>query len=207
MKKRYLALLSVIAVLAFTSIAWASDTNEIHLTKPQVEHSWIKRPHSERVVKSFTPPSSPSSSYVTNVIIPYEARRYGGGPLYDRIGCESGYQYNATNGTYNGLIQTSPAFFGPAWSDVIQDKDLGVKLKSKKNVTRGVYKVRLWSTGKKTYNRIAVQHIPRIVIKKGQLPKNASEWHAWAAVRVGQRAISGHGPTTYWACTHNGSHY
>lgn len=207
MKSRYLALLSVIAALAFTSIALASDTTETKSTRTQVEHTWVKHPHPERVVKSFTPPSTPSPSYVTNVIIPYEATRYGGGPLYDRIGCESNYQYNATNGTYNGLIQTSPAFFNPAWEDAIHDKDLGVKLKSKKRVTRDVFKVSLWNTGKKTYRRIAVQHVPRIVIKKGQLPKNASEWDGWAAVRVGQRAVAGVGPTTYWACTHNGSNY
>ncbi len=207
MRKRHAAVLAIVSAMAMSSIAWASEDSESKPSKPQVLHQWKKRPKSERVVKRFVPTGSPSSSYVQNVIIPYEAERYGTSPIYDRVECESTYNHAATNGTYNGLIQTNYAYWGPAWGDVLAEGDLGVTFKTKKRVARGVYRVRLWDNGKKTFNRIAIQHVRRVIVQKGRLPKDATEWHGWAAIRVGTRAVAGVGPTTYWACTHNGSHY
>jgi hypothetical protein len=205
--RQILGLLGVILVLALTSIASATNAESPKIPKNHVLHTWVKHPKPERVTKKFVPPADASSSYIRNVIIPYEASRYGGGPLNDRIWCESSYDDQAVNGKYGGLIQTDGAFWyeAGAWPSVISDHDLGVKMKTKKSVKRAVFKVRRWSNGKKTYNRIAIQHVPRTVIHRGKLPKDADWFHAWAAVRVGQRAVAGVGPTTFWACTHSGT--
>lgn len=210
MKKPYLALLCVMAMLAFTSIALASGTTGTKPIGPQVEHTWVKHPHPERVFKHFTPTSTPSPDYVKNVIIPYEAARYNTSPITDRVECESSFDYGASNGTYGGLIQTDGAFWygsSDAWPAVVNDHDLGVVMKRKKRVARNVYKVRLWSNGKKQFKRVAIQHVPRTIIQKGKLPETADWFHGWAAIRVGERAVAGVGPTTWWACTHEGSHY
>lgn len=205
------SILIIVALVIFTSVAVvgvgsaASPTNN----KPEVLHQWTKRPNPERVIKKFEPPGDASGEYIINVIIPYEAGRYHTSPITGRVECESGFRDNVTNGQYGGLIQTDEDYWydAGAWPSVVADGDLSIKMKSKKKVKRKVFRVKLWDTNKKTYKQIGTQFVRRVVVKQGKLPENADWFHAWAAIRVGTRAVAGVGPTTYWACTHNGSHY
>lgn len=206
--------LTVAAIVAVVAIAlsvilpsaFAQEPVSKDPIKPTVEHQWVKKPHNERVVRHFIPWAHPTVAQVKNVIIPYEAHRWGGGPIYDRVACESGFHWDATNGTYNGLVQTSGDFWwgAGAWPSSPRD----VTLHNSKRVVRGVYLIRLWSDGHKSFQRIRNAYVKRTVIRKGMIPRTANEWHGWAAIRVGQRAVGNDGPTTYWACIHNGSgHY
>lgn len=193
--------LSALVYVALVSIGSAEAP------KIEVLHEWKKHPKPERVVKKFIPPADASGSYIVNVIIPYEAERYNTTPISDRVSCESSYNDNAKNGRYGGLIQTDEAYWweSGAWPSVVADKDLSVKMKQKKRVKRKVFLVKKWSTGKKTYKQIGTQFVRRVVIDRGKLPENADWFHAWAAIRVGTRAVAGVGPTTYWACPHSGT--
>lgn len=144
--------------------------------------------------KHFTPDCCPSPSEVGR-IADLEQRRWGGPSIRGRIYCESTNNYLATNGQYRGLLQ-----IGSWWSYAYAQTPREVVLRDEHKRKRPVYRVKVYDTGRKERHRI--RRMTQIVhVKKvGRLPSGASPYHGWAAIRVGQRAVSGDGPNTYWEC-------
>ena len=120
---------------------------------------------------------------------------WGGPSIIGRMQCESGLNYAATNGTYDGLLQ-----FGPIWWSMYPGTPRDVTLKASSERTRPIRRITWWSDGRK--QRTVIRRISQdvITVKKGTLPADAGPFHGYAAIRVGQRAVSGDGPTTGWAC-------
>ena len=206
-------LLCLACLLVFTSVAFAAevvpapslpgdntgeteDNPPVKPAKPKrkLVRSFVKRPKPIRKVKRFEPWASPSPAKVKK-IIELELKRWGGPSIMRRVGCESTYRWNATNGRYRGLLQ-----FGPIWRAMWAGTPRGVKIVRKTKVKRAKFRIRIYSDGTRTRKRIGKVKVRKRVILKGKLPRNPSPYHAWAAIRVGQRAVSGHGMSTYWEC-------
>lgn len=162
---------------------------------PYVVHSKVVKPkrHVKRV-RHFHPDAHPSPSEVYK-IERLEQERWGGPSIRNRVYCESRNLWNATNGQYHGLLQIG-SWWSYAWSQTPRD------VRIKRVVTRRmpVYKVKVYDTGKRTKTRIRSRRQRVSRIKKGHLPSGADAYHGWAAIRVGQRAVSGDGPSTSWSC-------
>lgn len=163
---------------------------------PVVVEESIFRPERYRVVrvKRWRPWATPSYAQV-HKILRAEQQRWGGPHLGNRVACESGYSWSATNGQYSGLLQ-----FGSIWYSMWSGTPRKVKFVERKTVKAPIVRHRTWSNGNKTKRVIGKVKQRRKIIRKGKLPKNPSAFHGWAAIRVGQRAVSGHGLTTSWAC-------
>lgn len=145
-------------------------------------------------VKGWKPWSQPSV-YQVEVILREEQRRWGGPWLGNRVACESGYSWSASNGQYGGLLQ-----FGSIWYSMWPGTPRGVKYVEKRKVKLPIVRHTTWTDGTTTKTTIGKLTQRQRIIRKGKLPRNASPYHGWAAIRVGQRAVSGDGPTTSWAC-------
>lgn len=208
--------LCLVCLLAFTSVALAAevvptpplpigDSDPVEgapvgkaKPKPRVVRSWVKKPRPIRKVKRFKPWAHPSPEKVRQIIT-WEQQRWGGPSLMSRVWCESKYLWHATNGQYRGVLQ-----FGPIWETMWAGTPRDVKIVKRTEVKRAKFRIRIYSDGTRKRKRIGKVWVRKTVIKKGMLPKHPSPYHAWAAIRVGQRAVSGHGMTTSWSCGLNG---
>lgn len=163
---------------------------------PVRQSSTVFRPDKSRTirVKGWKPWSQPSIAQV-EIILREEQRRWGGPWLGNRVACESGYSWSATNGQYAGLLQ-----FGPIWHSMWPGTPRGVKYVDTYKVKVPIVRHTTWTNGRKTKATIGKVKQKRTVIRKGRLPRYPDAFHGWAAIRVGQRAVSGDGPTTGWAC-------
>jgi len=183
----------------------SSESNEppsIGTSKPERPHVVrvrIKRPKPIRKVRRFKPWATPSPEKVKQIII-WEQQRWGGPSLMGRVWCESKYLWHASNGQYRGVLQ-----FGPIWSSMWPGTPRDVKIVKKTTVKRHKIRITRYSDGTRKRKKLRKVKVPKTVILKGKLPKNPSPFHAWAAIRVGQRAVSGHGPTTSWECNLDGT--
>jgi hypothetical protein len=145
-------------------------------------------------VRDWRPWSAASPSQV-HIILREEQERWGGPWLGNRVACESGFYWAALNGQYQGLLQ-----FGPIWSSMWPGTPRGVRYESVRKLKLPVVRHTRWSSGRWTHRTIGRSVQRRRVVRTGRLPRNATPLHAWAAIRVGQRAVSGDGPTTAWSC-------
>ena len=167
--------------------------------RPHVVRTRVKRPRPIRKVKRFVPWATPSPSQVSKIIV-WEQRRWGGPSLAARVWCESKNRWNAVNGPYRGVLQ-----FGPVWESMWPGTPRGVRVVKRSRVRRPKVRITRYSDGTRKIKRLGKVWVRKTVILKGRLPKNPSPFHAWAAIRVGQRAVSGHGPSTGWSCDLNGT--
>jgi len=163
---------------------------------PVRESSTVFRPERRRTIRNnHWKPWSQPSIYQVEIILREEQQRWGGPWLGNRVACESGYNWSATNGQYAGLLQ-----FGSIWSSMWAGTPRGVKYKDTFKVKLPIVRHTTWTDGHKTKAKIGKVTQKRTVIRKGKLPRYPDAYHGWAAIRVGQRAVSGDGPTTSWAC-------
>jgi hypothetical protein len=164
--------------------------------KPVAVGSKVTRPIPFRrsVNTKWDPWATPSVAQV-HIILDAEQEKWGGPHLGNRVACESGYSWAASNGQYAGLLQ-----FGSIWGSMWAGTPRKVTLKMKQHPKRAVQRWTQWSDGKWTPRTIRKVRVTRVKVLKGKLPRYPDAYHAWAAIRVGQRAVSGHGPTTSWAC-------
>jgi hypothetical protein len=154
----------------------------------------VRPDKSIRVHRYFRPWAHPSPEQVQE-IINSEQRLWGGPSISGRVACESNYDWSATNGQYQGLLQ-----IGPWWSDAYAVTPRRVRLVSHKTSREPVYRVRRFSDGSRERERIRTAPVTKTIIRTGTLPADAAPYHGWAAIRVGQRAVSGAGPSTAWSC-------
>lgn len=164
--------------------------------RPVVLETKVTTPDRRNVVriKDWRPWPRPTYQQVVTIAAA-EQRRWGGPSLMNRILCESGGSWSATNGQYLGLLQ-----FGPIWWSMWPGTPRGVKLKTRKVWDAPVRRWVRWSGGRWTSKVIGRVRQTKSIIRSGRLPRNPDQTHGWAAIRVGQRAVSGDGPTTGWAC-------
>lgn len=145
-------------------------------------------------IKHWKPWATPSYAQV-QIILREEQQRWGGPRIDNRVACESGYSWSATNGQYAGLLQ-----FGSIWYSMWPGTPRHVHFVDKRTAKVPIVRHRVWSNGKKTKRTIGKRKQRRKIVRDGNLPRNANAFHGWAAIRVGQRAVSGDGPTTSWSC-------
>jgi hypothetical protein len=163
--------------------------------KRELIRAYNKRPKKRiKVTKKFKPSAKPSPQEVKK-IIGLEQKRWGGTAITRRVACESEFRWNATNGQYRGLLQ-----IGPWWDYAYNKTPRLVKLKKTKKIRKPVRRIRIYSDGYKSKRFVKMTSVKKRIIRKGKLPKKADPYHGWAAVRVGQRAVSGDGPSTAWSC-------
>ncbi len=159
----------------------------------------INSPAKKRTFRwKFTPPAHPSPAGVKKIIA-REHALWGGPSIYNRVSCETGgiFNWNALNpnGIYKGVLQ-----FGPIWWSMWPGTPRKVRIIiTRKKRLKEVHTL-IFSDGSKTKQVTKRFWGIRKYIRTGYLPKNANQYHAYAAIRVGQRAVSGHGPTTGWEC-------
>jgi hypothetical protein len=156
----------------------------------------VHRPHKHLTIKRHFHPTAKPSPRQVKKIARVERQRWGGPSILGRIWCESGYRWSARNGPYRGLLQ-----IGPWWSYVYPARTpRKVKIVRHNRRRVPVHRVTVWDSGRRTRERIGVVRQRVTSIRRGKLPKGASPYHGWAAIRVGQRAVSGDGPSAAWEC-------
>ena len=204
----------VVTALAFPSLALADqDSDGIEdsddrcvLVAGEPEHlgcpfpvrldTKITRPPkrvTERI-KDWEPWSEPTPAQVI-AIAASEQSRWGGPSIVGLLSCESGLSWSATNGQYAGLAQ-----YGPIWSSMWPGTPRGVKFVESRTQVRPIERHTLWSNGRWTHRKIGKVKQKQKIVRIGRLPRNATPFHGYAAIRVTQRAFAGVGPTTSWAC-------
>lgn len=215
------ALLTTLAIgvaataLAFPSLALADqdsdgieDSDDRCLLTPGEEQHY-GCPHPVKVGEKITRPAKSVSRTVRNwrpyprptprqvvAIARAEQRKWGGPNIVGLLHCESTLNWAATNGQYQGLAQ-----FGPIWHSMWPGTPRKVRFVEKRQKVKPVLKHTQWSDGRWTQKRVGKVRQRQTVIRIGRLPRNATPFHGYAAIRVTQRAFAGVGPTTSWACS------
>lgn len=164
----------------------------------------VYRPHEHvKIVRHFTPTSTPTPAYVQATIIPVEAARWHVSQswLMSRIGCETGhtYRYYAHNASgASGLGQFMPS----TWVRALQVWSRAVELVH--HTTRLVHKkvVISYSDGSRRVVRGALVRRAVTIVRRGWLPRWPSAYHGWASVRGAARAMAGLGNVraSEWSC-------
>lgn len=145
-------------------------------------------------VKGWKPYAHPTSQQVV-AIAASEQRLWGGPSIVGLLSCESGLSWSATNGQYQGLAQ-----YGSIWSSMWPGTPRKVRFTDSRTKVRPIQRHTLWSDGHWTHKRIGKVRQKQKVTRIGRLPRNATPFHGYAAIRVTQRAFAGVGPTTSWSC-------
>lgn len=202
--KRLSIIFTAVIVLVIVTTAFANST------KPEVQKAEqpvvISKKESAapkyRVirVKNWKPWAHPSPFQVKQ-IANWEQKKWGGPSLLRRINCESTFNWAADNGTYEGVLQ-----FGPVWNSMWPGTPRKVRMVEIRHPRLKVVEITVFSDGSTKRKVVRRFRATRKVVKTGKLPeyKNlkypGGPKHAWAAIRVGQRAVSGDGPSTSWEC-------
>lgn len=164
--------------------------------RPTVVSRHTKRPRKVvRKVRRFTPDAHPSPKRVREIIA-IEQRIWGGPSIARRVDCESDFRWNATNGQYRGLLQ-----IGSWWATAWPQTPRKVVLRKVKFRRKPVIRITRYSDGRVERKVVGKMRQKVVRLRKGKLPADASPYHGWAAIRVGQRAASGAGPSTMWECS------
>lgn len=170
-------------------------TGQSSVPEPTVTNTHFDRPpNTIHKTKKFVPEDKPTPSEVID-IANSEQKLWGGPSIIGRMQCESGLRWNAVNGPYRGLLQ-----IGPWWDYAYPQTPKKVVYKTHKTDKQKVYLVTEYSNNTQTK---VVDHYAKVKIKikhVGHLPDNASPYNGTASIVVGQRAVSGDGPTTAWSC-------
>lgn len=159
-----------------------------------ISHQINKPPRLRIQHVRFQPPAHPGFAKV-QWIMRFEQKKWGGPTLANRISCESGSSWNALNGRYKGVLQ-----FGPVWWSMWPGTPRKIRYATERR--KRLRTIHLFKFTDGHTKRVVARRFTGIrrTIHTGMLPKNADQYHAWAAIRVGQRAVAGRGPTTSWEC-------
>lgn len=152
------------------------------------------------ITTAFEPWSTPTPAQV-RTIIAVEAAKWGAsaGGLANRIGCESGFDWNAVNGQYSGLGQFASSTFYRGMSSIGTRK---VRLVTRRERVKRVRRLDTMSDGTiRGTPRWAVRQ--RIVhIYSGKIPASPPPTHGWAQVRIMAQALTGRSAVSNseWQC-------
>lgn len=157
--------------------------------------TWLFPKRNIRKRVRFRPWDNPTKKQSLK-IMEIEQNIWGGPSLYNRIYCESKFKPKWVVGRYSGLLMIDSSWWEYVWPKT--PKRIVYKTTSRKKLP--IYKITLWSDGKRVKKIIDRKAVSIKRINIGHLPKRASTTHGWAAIRVGQRAVSG-GPPATWSCS------
>lgn len=197
----FLVCLSVLTLVAATQAQEQPPAQEPAQEQPRTRTGKkVYRPHKVVTrVRKWTPPATPSPSYVRSTIIPYEASLWGvsTGWLSGRVACESRYNWNARNGQYMGLLQFGWNAWGRAWATMPKR----VEIRTTRSRLKRSKVVLLFSDGSREVVRGRLHRQLVVTKHRGRLTQN-TPYHAWAAVRGGARAMAGLGGVrnSEWGC-------
>lgn len=143
----------------------------------------------------FKPWANPTKRQ-TLKIMRIEEGIWGGPSQYNRIYCESKFKSDWVVGQYSGLLMISADWWDYVWPKTPKR----IVYKTEHQLRLPVYRITLWSNGKRYKKVVNQRNVKLLRIHIGRLPKRTNATHGWAAVRVGQRAITG-GPPASWECS------
>jgi hypothetical protein len=201
--KLTIALAAIVAVVipmtfAIAPGAFADDTPTATASVVKVENR--KAARTKVVHRKFRPWSKPSAGQVRE-IIRNEARRWrvSAAGLQRRVACESHYQWWASNGQYQGVLQFSPGTFYRGLSTIRTHK-----VKILRSKSRRVHDARVthYSDGRKVSRRTTPRRQRLVVVYTGRLPRRPSMVNAFAQIRIGAQALRGISAvhSSEWSC-------
>lgn len=120
--------------------------------------------------------------------------------LSNRVACESHFNWFASNGQFQGVLQFAPGTFYRGMR-TIQTRRVVVNDIVIRRMHSRVY--RWWSNGKLTRSdgRIVRQRV--MVRRIGTIPQSPPPNHTWAQIRIGAQAIRGISAvhSSEWSCS------
>lgn len=130
-----------------------------------------------------------------------EQEVWGGPSIVGRIDCETGGKftwssYNSSSGA-SGVLQFLAGTWAAMWPGTPQDVRWVLHERRRR---APIVLWQLWADGSKTHEVVGHRRQRVRVILRATLPENPGPDHVTAAIRVGQRAVSGDGPSTSWEC-------
>jgi len=173
--------------------------------QPQLDKTIVRTdrvfPKRVLVVRStFQPWSQPSPSQVHRIIDVEAARAsISASGLRSRVGCESTFNWAATNGQYVGILQFAPSTFARGWSSVSSRR---VRYVLRRERAKRVRLIDYYSDGS-LRGRWGWKRRQKVVhVYSGLLPRHPPVMHAWAQIRIGAEAIAGRSAvsSSEWAC-------
>lgn len=178
----------------------APGTATVPPTKPVVVATrFIRPPKTVHRTVRFTPPAAPSTGFVRDVILPYEAARAGASlsHLRNRVACESTFHWNASNGQYHGIGQFASSTF---WRGVATLGSRQVVFTSTHQRARRVMRVRTYSDGNvekmprwQMHQRVVIRHVGRLRV---------TAFDPWTEARIMAEAMVGRSAVhdSEWSC-------
>lgn len=179
-----------------------TNTETVQSSKPTIVSTKYIRPARVLHMRTrFAPWTQPTASQV-HQIIAIEAAREGisTSGLTNRISCESGFDWRAVNGQYEGLGQFANETFYRGFGTI--GSRLVHYVTTRTRVLR-VMRVRIYSNGKvvrrprwRVRQRVIHLHI-------GHLSPHPVRTDGWAQVRIMSEAIAGHSAvrSSEWQCS------
>lgn len=198
MQRMILVVALILATLCST-VALASDGPSAE--KATVVSMAVKRP--PRLVHRHAHlalPARPTPAQVRRAIN-REAAMWGvpAVSLSRRVACESHYQWWASNGQYEGVLQFAPGTFYRGWRTIRTRKVIEVDVRQRRMHSR-VY--RQWSDGRITRSRGRIVRQTVVVTRRGTIPKFPAANNTDAQLRIGAQAIRGISAvhSSEWSC-------
>lgn len=192
------ALVAIVAVSIPAAFAFAADEPTATASVVKVENK--KAPRTKVVHRKFRPWAKPSPAKVRE-IIRNEARRWrvSAAALSRRVYCESKYQWWASNGQYQGVLQFAPSTFYRGLSTIRTRRVKLVRSTSRKVNDR---RVTHYSDGRRKSRRTTPRRQRLVVVYHGRLPRRPAIHNAFAQIRIGAQALRGISAvrSSEWAC-------
>lgn len=198
MTRRYLTFALSISMLVFALASARAQEPEQPAAepppaaeeRPTLVRKVVHRPRRHRtVVRRFTPWAAPTPAQA-RTIAALEAGRYNVslGVLSCRIFRESGWRWNASNGSYNGLGQFHPSTFARGVSTL---GDRRVRIITRSSRVRRTRVAWVYSDGSVKRGLGRRVRARTTVVRRGRIPRNPPYLHGWAQVRIMAQALAG----------------
>jgi hypothetical protein len=157
-------------------------------------------PRTKVVHHRFRPWARPTRAQVRE-IINNEARRWHipAGSLARRVACESHFNWFASNGQFQGVLQFAPGTFYRGMRTI---RDRHIKIV--RRTVRRVHDARIthYSDGRKVRRRTTPRRQLLTVVYTAKLPRSPAPNNTFAQLRIGAQAIRGISAvhSSEWSC-------
>lgn len=193
-----IAMAALVAVSVPAAFAVAADEPTATASVVKVEHR--KAPAKKVVHRKFRPWAKPSPAKVRE-IIRNEARRWrvSAASLSRRVYCESKFQWWASNGQYQGVLQFAPSTFYRGLSTIRTRRVRIVRATTRKVNDR---RVTHYSDGRRESRRTTPRRQRVVVVYHGRIPRRPAMTNAFAQIRIGAQALRGISAvrSSEWSC-------
>jgi hypothetical protein len=194
-------LLTIAGITASSAAEETPSQPSPEAQKATVVSTTVKRPpkviHRAFKVKLITHPSQGQVLEIIN----HEARLWGVSPaaLTRRARCESGLNWWATNGQYQGVLQFGANAFYRGMSTIRTRRYVDTVIRYRRMHSR-VY--RQWSDGRITRNKGRIVRQQMVIRTVGYIPRNPYIADVYAQIRIGAQALRGISAvrSSEWSC-------